>query len=73
MALKKMMSETGSPDAFNPPCHELSRDVQNDLDLLLQEYEYQFAKDKTSIGTTPLTSMTIDTGTSKPVSQKLYP
>ena len=37
------------------------------------EYESQFAKDETSIGTTPLTSMTIDTGTSKPVSQKPYP
>ena len=32
-----------------------------------------FAKDETSIGTTPLTKMTIDTGTSEPVSQKLYP
>ena len=38
--------------------------VQNDPDLLLQEYESQFAKDETSIGTTPLTCMTIDTGTS---------
>ena len=68
-----MMSETVTPDAFNPPCHELSTAVQNDLDLLLQEYESQFAKDETSIGTTPLTSMTIDTGTSKPVSQNPYP
>ena len=47
--------------------------VQNDLELLLQEYESQFAKDETSIGTTPLTSMTIDTSTSDPVSQKPYP
>ena len=30
-------------------------------------------KDETSIGTTPLTSMTIDTGTSDPISQKPYP
>ena len=73
MTLKKMMSETVTPDAFNPPCHELSTAVQNDLELLLQEYELQFAKDETSIGTTPLTSMTIDTGTSDPVSQKPYP
>ena len=65
-----MMSETVTPDAFNPPCHELSTAVQNDLDLLLQEYEPQFTKDETSIGTTPLTSMTIDTGISEPVSQK---
>ena len=32
---KKMMSETVTPDTFNPPCHELSTAVQNDLDLLL--------------------------------------
>ena len=66
------MSETVMPDAFNLPCHELSTAVENDLDLLLQEYESQFAKDETSIGTTPLTSMTIDTGTFEPVSQKPY-
>ena len=30
-------------------------------------------KIETSIGTTPLTSMTIDTGKSDPVSQKPYP
>ena len=47
--------------------------MQDNLKLLLQEYESQFAKDKTTIGTTPLTSMTIDTGTSDPVSQKPYP
>ena len=73
ITLKKMMAETVTPDTFNPPHHELSTAVQNDLDLLLWEYESQFAKDETSIGTTPLTSMTIDTGTSKPVSQNLTP
>ena len=73
ITLKKMMAETVTPDTFNPPCHELSTTVQNELELLLQEYESQFAKDETSIGTTPLTSMTIDTGTSKPISQKPYP
>ena len=41
--------------------------------MLLQEYESQFAKGKTTIGTTPLTSMTIDTGTADPVSQKPCP
>ena len=41
--------------------------------MLLEEHESQFAKDETSIGTTPLTSMTIDTGTADPVSQKPYP
>ena len=73
VTLKKMMAETVTPDTLNPPHHELSTAVQNDLDMLLWEYESQFAKDETSIGTTPLTSMTIDTGTSKPVSQKPYP
>ena len=73
VTLKKMMAETVTPDTFNPPCHELSKTVQNELELLLQEYESQFAKDKTSIGTTPLTSMTVDTGTSDPISQKPYP
>ena len=41
--------------------------------MILQEYESQFAKDETSIGTTPLTSMTIDMGTADSVSQKPYP
>ena len=73
MTLKKMMSETVTPDTFNLPHHGLSTAVQNNLELLLQEYELQFTKDETSIGTTPLTSMTIDTGTSDPLSQKPYP
>ena len=72
VTLKKMMAEMVTPDTFNPPHHELSTAIQNVLDLLLQEYESQFAQDETSIGTTPLTSMTIDTGTSEPVSQKPY-
>ena len=37
--------------------------------MLLKEYASQFAQDETSIGTTPLTKMTIDTGNSEPVSQ----
>ena len=73
MTLKKMTSETVTPDIFSPPCHELSTVVQNDLELLLQEYESQLAKDETSISTTPLTRMTIDTGTSDPVSKNLTP
>ena len=47
--------------------------MQDNLKLLIHEYKSQFAKDKTTIGTTPLTSMTIDTGTSDPVSQKPNP
>ena len=41
--------------------------------MLLEEYDLQFAKDESSIGMTPLTSMSIDTGTADPVSQKPYP
>ena len=56
------MAETVTSATFNPPHHELSTTVQHKLELLLWEYESQFAKDETSIGTTPLMSMTIDTG-----------
>ena len=73
VTLKKMMAETVTPDTFSPPCHELSTTVQNELELLLWEYKFQFAKDETSIGTTSLTSMTIDKGTSNSISQKPYP
>ena len=73
VTLKKMMSDTITPDTFDPPRHELSTPIQDSLKLLLQEYKSQFAKDETTIGTTPLTSMTINTGTANPVSQKPYP
>ena len=73
ITLKKMMSKTVPSDTFNPPCHKISTPVKNSLKLLLEEYESQFAQDETSIGTTPLMSMTIDTGTANPVSQKPYP
>ena len=49
-----MIAETVTPDTFSTPCHELSKTVQNELNILLQEYESQFAKDETSIWTTPL-------------------
>ena len=68
-----MMAETVTSDTSNPPCHELSKTIQHELDTLLQEYESQFTKDETSIGTTPLMSMTIDTGSSDPISQNLTP
>ena len=67
------MSETVTSDTFNPPCHDFSASVQNSLTSLLEEYDSQFAQDKTSIGTTALTSMSIDTGNTDPVSQKPYP
>ena len=67
------MAEKVTPDIFNPPCHELPINIQHELDALLKEYESQFAKDETSIETTPLASISIDTGTSNPISQKPYP
>ena len=73
ITLKKMMSKTVTSDTFDPPQHKLSAPIQDSLKLLLEEHESQFAKDETSIGTTPLTSMTIDMGTADPVSQKPYP
>ena len=73
ITLKKMMTETVTPDTFNAPCHDISTLVRDSLHSLLEEYDSQFAQDETSIGTTPLTSMSIDTGTAEPVSQKLYP
>ena len=68
-----MMAEQVKPDVFDLPSHKLTTNIQIKLDALLKEYESQFAKDKTSVGTTPLTSMMIDTGNSDPVSQKPYP
>ena len=73
ITLKKMISETVTSDTFNPPHHEITTPIQNSLKLLLEDYDSQFAQDETSIGMTPLTSMSIDTGTANPVSQKPYP
>ena len=67
------MAEQVQPDIFDPPHHKLKPGIQSKLDTLLKEYESQFAKDEKSIGTTPLTEMTNDTGNSDPVSQKPYP
>ena len=71
--LQKMMAEEVKPDVFNPPCHQLSTNIQKDLDALLKEYELQFTKDEISVRTTPITSMTIETGNSETLSQKPYP
>ena len=73
VTLRKVMVETVTPDTFNAHDHDLFQTIQHEPDTLLQEYESQFAKDETSIGTTPLSSMTIDTGASIPISQNLTP
>ena len=67
------MAEQVQPDIFDPPHHKLKPDIQSKLDALLKEYATQFTKDETSIGTTPLTEMTIDTGDSEPHITKTIP
>ena len=73
VTLQKMMAKQVQPDTFHPPHHKLKPNIESKLDALLNEYASQFAKDETSIGTSPLTEITIDMGTSDPVSQKPYP
>ena len=67
------MAEQVEPDTFEPPCHKLKPSIGAKLEALLKEYASQFTQDETSIGTTPLTEMMIDTGNSEPVLQKPYP
>ena len=73
VTLQKLMAEQVQLDTFHPPHHKLKPNIESKLDALLKQYASQFAKDETSIGTSPLTEMTIDMGTSDPVSQKPYP
>ena len=68
----KSMAEKVKPDTFEPPYYKLRKDVKTKLEKLVREYKSQFTQDKTTIGTTPLTRMTIDTGYSEPVLQKPY-
>ena len=70
---QRIMAEQVEPDTFHPPHHKLKPSIESKLDTLLKEYTFQFAKHEMSIGTTPLTEMMIDTGTSEPVSQKAMP
>ena len=63
------MAEQVQLDIFDPPHHKIKPAIQSKLDAFLKEYASQFAKDEMSIGTTPLTEMTIDTGNSDPISQ----
>ena len=70
---ERMMAEKVKSDSFRPPHHKLRQHIETKLIELLKEYDSQFVQDETSIGTTPLTEMTIDTGTSELVSQKPNP
>ena len=68
-----MLPETVKLDSFTPPKYQLDSTTQQHLDNLLGTFKDQFVKDEMTIGTTPLTQMSIDTGDSDPVSQKPYP
>ena len=68
-----MMAKKVEPDTFKPPHHKLRKDIETKWEELLKEYKSQFTQDETTIGTTPLTKMMIDTRDSEPVSQKPYP
>ena len=70
---ERMTSEKVELDTFKPPHHKLKQNIETKLTELLKEYDSQFTWEETSNGTIPLTEMTMDTGTSKPVSQKPYP
>ena len=70
---QEMLPETIKPDSFTPPKYKLEPTIHLQLDSLLRTFKDQFVKDETTIGTTPLTQMSIDTGDSDPVSQKPYP
>ena len=69
---KKMMSEQVEPDGFDPPCQKPNPNIKAKLETLLKDYESQFMRDETAIGTTPLTNMSIDMGVLGPVLQKPY-
>ena len=68
-----ILPETVKPNSFTPPKYHLNLNIQQQLDNLLGTFKDQFTKVETTIGTTPLTQMSIDTGDSDPVSQKPYP
>ena len=47
------MAEQVKLNTFDPSHHKLKTSIKEKLDKLLAEFETQFAKDETSIGTTP--------------------
>ena len=70
---QRMLPETVKLDSFTPPKYQLDSTTQQQLDFLLRTFKDQFMKDETTMGTTPLTQMSIDMGDSDPISQKPYP
>ena len=73
LTTQKMIDEYIQPDTFTPPLNTLLGDVRKSLNQLLETFQSQFVKDETSIGTTHLTKIQIDTGISEPVLEVPYP
>ena len=61
---ESIMAEKVKLDTVKPPHHKLKQNVKTKFAELLKEYGSQFVQDETTIGTTPLTEITINTGTS---------
>ena len=59
---QRMLPESVKLDSFTLPKYQLDSNIQQQLDNLLGTFKDQFAKDKMTIGTTPLTQMSINTG-----------
>ena len=68
-----MIDEHIQPDVFRHPLHTFLGNVKKSMNQLLETFKSQFVQDETSIGTTHLTKLQIDTGDSEPVSQRPYP
>ena len=73
LTTQKMIDEHLQPDTLTLPLHTLLGDVRKLLNQLLEPFKSQSAQDETSIGTTHLTKMQIDTALSEPVSQRPNP
>ena len=65
---ERITAEKVDLDTFKPLCHKLKQHIETKFTELFKEYDSQFPHDETSIGTTPLTEMTIDTGNSEAIS-----
>ena len=70
---QRMLPETVKPDSFTPPKYQLDSTTQQQLYFLLGTFKDQFTKDETTIGTTPLTQMSIDTGETLPHCNETIP
>ena len=64
LTTQKMIDEYVQPDTLTPPLHTLVHNVRKSLNQL-KTYKSQLTQDETSIGTTHVTKMQLDTGNSE--------